>query len=489
MKIGSIFGLLMENQLKQVHCGGRRGQGKVTYHSLSPFFAKFALTKRFSDGQTLLYGKTRYKKTIKTGKGRFENFLIFGEKTRDKIKPIKDAQKLEKFINACGLAERTDYGTTWLFPYVSLSKFNKKEIFKILVSEYYFAIVDEGLHVDVDGETLNSDTLAEVIDKYQLKEPSSDEIEFIEDCLTLPSASMGIANTNWLGNSKSSKMNTEAFDEPILEKLKENFDSFKTVGIQLPVCVYLKNSDPVESYFRVYVKKLAGDSRLKKVNVVRSSLIISDEKPLAGMPGSYMGLVLAKDDPIATFLSESEDAAHVRFNQRKVSEKYCHAQKTLQSVRYALPQLIRLLGIVDERDESALSSILSIPDMSASRSRGEGETRQPPQEAIQKPFVISQRKNKLFLRKNSKFMENLPSEIRLEVAYETGYGVGNPFKQWSRFDFDLSDESKHTIEGQNVEIIKRNGNQLDLAIEGKDPKISIDGFNPITRLVIRVEEL
>ena len=464
---------------------GRRGQGKVTYHSVSGFRSVFAITKRDDDQKTLLFGKCRFRSTFSIDKQRYDNYGLFGQcdsKTKV-ILPFGNSSDISEFEKNLGLPHRQDYGTTWVFPYTDLEDFEFLAILKILASEYNYAIVSEELVVEYKDKVIDRETLPELIRSCGLNNPSQEKIEFLEDCLTLTPMRI---SSDWSGEDKYSSMNTDAFENEF-DELSRKFKEEETVALLLPIEVEPKNGDVQPSEISVFLR---ASSKLERTDeqIIRSSLLIADEKHLSGIPGKFYGLVIASHPPIATFLSESENAAHVRFNERLVADKYHNVRSTLRSVRFALPQLARMLGFSEARDVDALASILSIP--------GKSKVRRPPPPPPPPPpplqplmFNCIQNKGQFIVRKNSEYSYPLPEKILMKFGYETGYGVGDPIKNWSPFDFDLEDANKHIVSLKDAKVLQRKGNEMEIEFSGSEPIVKIIGFSEITRIEVQISEV
>ena len=92
-------------------------------------------------------------------------------------------------------------------------------------------------------------------------------------------------------------------------------------------------------------------------------------------------------------------------------------------------------------------------------------------------------------------MKSIPSAVmvlnqkyRIEYAYETGLGVGDPFKYYLPLDFDLSDTSNHKIKLSNLKVLIQKENFIEVEITGNSPTLSIDGFSEFSNMVAKIQE-
>ena len=153
---------------------GRRGQGKITYFDRSYFQTLFAVTKRADDDKTLLFGMCSLGGTFHMGGNRYHDAAYFCEEDAEgKYRPSDDKTVIQDFEDAFEIKPRVNYGTTWVLPFVSKDKLDKKSIHEVLIQEYYFAILEEKLEVDVLGEALGFSTIDAIIDRYSMENPSN----------------------------------------------------------------------------------------------------------------------------------------------------------------------------------------------------------------------------------------------------------------------------------------------------------------------------
>ena len=482
--------------------GGRRGQGKVTYHSVSKFRTVFAITKRATDDKTLLFGKCRLRCTFSGSDGkRYKSFGFFGNATEDLIgevvKPIDDCDHIAKFEKKLGIPHRDDYGTTWIFPFVDIKNFKFEPILKILAKEYCYAFAAGKLSVRhcTDDITIDMWSLPELIKQYCLEEPDSEKVEFIQDCTTFPQSSIYSVSEEWSNGNAKNKMNPEAFTEEQRDELGRRFENEEIVALSLPIKVKPRIGDPEDSKIEVYLKK---SEKLKKTDeqIIRSSLLIASEKYLSRIPGKFYGLVVANDPSVATLLSESEDPSHLKFNTRTAADKYENAADVIRCVRYALPRLVRLLGSSEKPDKDALASILYVydnvgkPGGAGKDPSGPGPSGDPPTppDSGLSVFNCSQSKGKFVVRKNPAYSSDMPNKMLMKFGYETGYGIGDPIKNWSVFDFDLSNESYSVETNNDARLVARVDNQIEIECVGKNPRVEIGGFSEFTRVQVKIYE-
>ncbi|MDA8000199.1 MAG: hypothetical protein MPK06_03995 [Alphaproteobacteria bacterium] len=471
---------------KKGSAGGRRGQGKATYHSISAYKSLFAITKRHDDNRKLLFGQFRFTETFRLGDSRYDHYGFFGVKETDsydkEVLPVSDEASISQFERNLAIDSRSEYGSTWVFPFVDLAKFQNADIIRVIVEEYYFAIISDDLTLEINGETLNGSTIRDLMKKHGLTEPAEQKLLFLEEALTSPQFEANRAI------SADAPIADDMFSEDDLGKMRSRLERGETVGVRLPMVVRPINLPSRDTFIDVFLQR-PPDLEATDEQIIRSSLLIADEKHLRHTPGKFLGLTLAKDEAIATFLAQSENAAHLKFNAKYVSDTYHDSLKTIRAVRFALPQLARLLGHISSRDKDALASLLFIPSQDPSPAKEKNKPPAPPPDLPPPMFFGSQRGGKFRLRKSSNFAGELPKRIYLRFGYETGIGGGNPIKKWSHLDFNLSDHAKHPVTATGAIVHGQKNNELEVEITSEDDfSLILGGVSENIRMAVRVDE-
>lgn len=489
-------------QTKTGNANGRRGQGKITYFKQSGYKTIFAITKRKSDDKTYLFGMCNLESTFHLNDKRYKERAYYCKKNLDgQYVPTDDRADISEFENIFELEPRTDYGTTWVFPYVSAAELTREEIIKILVNEYYYPILSDELRVDVMGEMLDGDSLPSLINKYDITNPTEEKRKFLATAKTTPECDLLKApNDDWLGDYKSSSIKDGTFSEDQVEQARTNLDAGKLVGFKLPIAVTAKGKPTQSSFITIYLQK-AEHLKRSDTLVIRSSLTISKERPLDGVGGKYFGLLIAEDKPIASFLAESEDAMHVSFNEPRLKGKYEKYQDTLRRVRWALPQLVRSIFWIPGRDSQALASFFSIPGTSGpsttpsttkqttqSSENGEGSESEGLEITSKKTkFLIDQKGGTVSVSGIDDTEIEVGHKFEIRYAYQTGKGVGDAFKNWEYADFDLADDSK--ISCTDVARIVNRQNLVQIEVTGAKPKVVVKGFSESCNVKVKIEEI
>jgi hypothetical protein len=229
-------------------------------------------------------------------------------------------------------------------------------------------------------------------------------------------------------------------------------------------------------------------TRTKEI-YVRSGLVIGEEQHLRHAPGRYYGLVRANSPAISEFLGFAEEASHMKWNSREeeVRKRYANVMPTIAAVRHSMPKLAKLLlGYTSGRRDDALIDFLSIPDLGKKgpkakttkrKGKSGGGTGGGAGRALPR-FQVAQVGSRWALTPGAGAQSmNFPAQVRIDLAYSTMPGEGNPFKIYHRFEFDLADQAAHTIGITNGTILARDLNRLEVELTAPHFEVTIDGFS------------
>ena len=471
---------------------GRAGQGKITYHLISGVQTVFALTRRQGEDSDLLFGKCIVQRTHVLGGKDYKRHGYWpriGEANQPL--PTDDFSDLAEFKSICQLKRQNESGTSWVIPFVDSETFSEDRIIAEILRDFFFSIIAGTLTVEVMGTLINQSNLSDVVAKFPIKDLPVGFMDFLEEVLTLPDNDESIiqAADGWYGSSKETPISEDAFDEGHLEAMRVALDSQQLIAVRLPVPIVPTNGDPVTSSILVYLKKPDQLSRTEEI-YVRSGLVIGEERHLRKAPGRFFGLMWVDDPHISEFLAFAEEASHMRWNasETEVTSRYKNVSHTIARVRYALPKLAKLLlGHTSGRHDDALIDFLSIPAPSNAgrkakttkrRGKSGGDEGGGTKVHSITRFRVAQTGTQWTLTPGPGAAELVyPLQIRIDLAYATMPGEGNPFKVYHRFEFDLGDESVHVVATQNAILLSRDLNRLEVELSDPDFSLSVDGFS------------
>lgn len=470
---------------------GRAGQGKITYHLISGSCTVFALTQQAGQTDELLFGKCIVQKTHQVGGSYFKRHGYWPVTAEnDQPLPSRDKALILAVKKKFGITRRGESGTSWIIPYVDPEAFKKESLISEILRDFFFSVLAGNLTLDVMGTTIDQANLTEIIEKYPISDLPSEFVHFLKEAIVLDDMDPIFirATDNWYGAGLEAPMVDGAFEELALKRARDALDDSSLIAVKLPITVHKKGESAVASEISLFLKRPDNLSKTEEI-YVRSGLVIGEEEYLRNAPGRYYGLMRATDPAISEFLGFAEEASHMRWNPREseVVERYKNVAATIASVRHSLPKLAKLLlGHTSGRHDDALIDFLSIPSVGqkgpkskTTKKKGKtggggegGATATPPR------FHISQSGTSWSLTPGpgAKGL-TYPLQLRIDLAYATMPGEGNPFKVYHRFEFDLGQEGQHPLTTKNAAVLSRDLNRLEVELTDADFEISLQGFS------------
>ncbi|MGE0628554.1 MAG: hypothetical protein AB7O43_12080 [Hyphomicrobiaceae bacterium] len=470
---------------------GRAGQGKITYHLVSGSQSIFAISNQNGGEADLLFGKCIVQKTHNVGG---KDYLRHGYWPRlgpnDQPLPCDSSAQIQSFKTTFDLQRNGQTGTSWIIPYVDTVTFSKDRLISEILRDFFFSIMAGALTVEVMGTMINQTNIRQMIETYPIKDLPPEFVHFLEEAITLPDNDPAFirAKLGWYGDGAETPMSDAAISEDDLEAARNTLDEQGIVAVHLPLTLSPVGGGKTETEISVFLKRPDNLSRTEEI-YVRSGLPIGEEHHLRNAPGRFFGLMRAQHPAISEFLGFAEEASHMKWNrsEREVTTRYTNVSQTIAAVRHSLPKLAKLLlGHTSGRHDDALIDFLSIPDAGSKGSKakttrkkgktgggsGGGAERSLPR------FRIEQSGSKWALTPGPGAAGlEYPIQIRIDLAYATMPGEGNPFKVYHRFEFDLSDETAHPLTITNGTVLSRDLNRLEVELTGPDFGLSVDGFS------------
>ena len=470
---------------------GKRGEGKITYHLMSGSSSVFALTNQEGSESDLLFGKSEFAKTHKIDSIDFDRVGYYCDKkiiSTNEIQqiPITNKEAVKNFKKAFKIKrEKKQSGTSWLIPYIP-ENLNNQQIIECFLKDYFVAIADQGLVLNINGQRIDSESLIDELDSCTHLEES--EIKYIKWFVSsIRSGLETIAvKEDWFSHAnESAKANS--IDENILQTIVDDFEKGETLSLDVPIKIKKVDEEPYVGNIRIYLQRDFGLEKTQE-KYIRDCLIIDKEKHLKDAAGKYLGAVLVKDPVIMEFLNNAEEASHVEWNQAILtrSQLYTDQMTTLSKVRKSMPAFAKLFnGELNERTDEPLEDLFYIPQYNMGGSkRNKKKPKKSVTPSAPKPFVVTQIEGGIVeLTTGAGFSKiKLPCEVNIDFAYEPFAG-GLAFAEYMHFDFDLSDKKQFPIVGSGFDLISSDLNRVEIIIKDANFNFMIDGFNDDKLLV------
>ena len=454
-------------------------------------------------GKSIL--KSHYLKTVQGECYQDGYFGSCDDDTKHLMLPVQDSTSISDIIKFFRLQRKPDQpGLSVIIPWPDW-EIDVNTILNAVVKDYFFPLLTGMLEVEI----VSDDNSPIILNNISIKEITHD-LTFTSDCKDLPHViqfAEEVTDTSILREFKLNrpasgtawKWSDEMFPESIQDQIRLDYMSGKPISISVPVLVREKNLAPKESFFKVYLKRSEADIPIRQI-FIREGIIIPrvNGKKLR----STIGIVYAEDEPIASFLRDSENPSHTEWQYRssKFKGKYVSGSSDIEFVRQSITAISDFLSS-DEHDEDTeiLSEYFPLQEDISERKQHKPSKRKgdkpdvPIVDVPVKPMLYSVNEILDGFR-----ISGIPSAIKgiespIEISARVAYVIrdGDSVKRYSKFDFDFSkmDSSGLTMNSRGVEFISLESNYLRFTVLDPDFLLEIRGFDQNRDLYVRVRKL
>ena len=274
---------------------GRRGQGKVTKHLVSEVSTVFGLSNQSTDDgkKELLMGKCIFKKTFDLENKNFSDthFSVTKKKTireRFSIFQLKVKKVIGGFKKDFQIERKEEFGTSWVIPFINTDRFTKENIINNIVSEFYIAIINNDISLNVMNEIINSQNIEKIIKKFKIFE--NDTNGFVKWSIDTIRNKANIIKLGkkWF-NTTEQPANENSVLGKSLSELQRDLSKNKTITLNVPIPIKKKKEQLKYSSLKVSLKYCPNISRTEE-KYVRDCLMIDDEKWLYSVPENFLDL-------------------------------------------------------------------------------------------------------------------------------------------------------------------------------------------------------
>jgi hypothetical protein len=270
-----------------------------------------------------------------------------------------------------------------------------------------------------------------------------------------------------------------------LPHLKELYNDGKVLGFKIPILIRNSNNTESNSFFKIFLKKY-DTSELKGPDdyYIRSGITIPKEKNLGKQ--SVRAILLVEDGKISSFLGDSEEPAHTKWNENTSGfrEKYSNGVKALRFVKNSMKKIVEILNEEDtQMHRDLLKKLFFIRRAPEQKGANATKRKKVPEDITpKKKYFETSSKTGGFKVKYVGDQEDLPLKATIRMAYEIERG--NAFKRYLPFDFNLSTDL--TIEAKNCSYNILDSNKLEINVLQLDSEIDISGFDTNRDIVINL---
>lgn len=463
--------------------GGRWGLGKLVYSSSSYANAFFGLTVREGDEGPSMMGQA-----VLANHSIGEHFhpahgFWFDGRSENHLKlqlPVRDTVEIGIMATLFGLTRKSETGLSVAIPYI-IESISKDSLISGVVNNYYFPILAGKLEVEVGDIMINANTFLDVASKVQ-KKAGNVPFSFIKEISDAMSSTEVHTASASIGDMRLSE---KLLSEEQMEAMKSSFAAGSLVHFRVPVTLHRKNQSQQTGSIDLFIKALAEDEAPFSL-FARGPITLPGERHFTGAVAR--GAMIANEGVVATFLGDAENPAHTGWNSNaeKLRERWDGGRKSLASIRHALRDLYSLIADQQEvQDDDVLIDFFSLADKTQA-SKGKRKRVKKP-----KPDIEPREKAIRIVPVNGGFEVHpgpgashwqYPKRIRLRMAYDM---IGaNPFKRYSKFDFDLTDTNAPEIETENGNAKAVKSNILHFDVTDADFRLRATGFDTRRDLIV-----
>jgi len=462
---------------------GRRGQGKIVKHLVSGLSSVFAYSNQQDGKKGLLFGKCVFLKTYHLENKVHQRHAFFCDKKgigQDAQQiPIKNKEITNDFKKDFSITRTDNDGTSWLIPGINAKLFSLQNIVKAIVTEFYIAITNEQLSINIDDQRIDAANLIQVIDYFDIfNENEGIYVKWVMSSFINQPNKVEIEKNWFIGSEKEANSDTVTD----IDKIKDKYNNNETISLNVPISFQRKGQDPKLCNIQVYIKP---NNKLERsrASYIRDCLIIDDEERwIRQAPGKCYGLVLCQDKDLIDFLGDAEDASHLTWNpeQTNLKQNYISSEITLSQVRRSLPCFIKLFSqFQQEFYEDIFIDLISIPIEKEKQKKQKKIKPIIPRIATTKRlkiFDVNHNINKLEIVAGPGASQIItPKTIDLKFAYTLLGEKGDPFKAYHRFDFDLGSKNFKFITN-GCDVLDSSLNDIELQINDHNFSLQIQGF-------------
>ncbi len=485
---------------------GRWGLGKTVFPAASRINTFFGLSVSRNDYKETFMGQSILK-THYISNNRFSPYGYLAEfggfkGDKDFAQPCIDTKIINSIKEAFSLFRSTNPGISIIIPFPR-HELNEINIVRDVIEQYYYAILNKDLIVDVEGLnstiTINAKSIINVLNDHKSK----------DDLKKYTETRNKIKFTAWiLNNDEKITFQFESLPpnhkpkwhrKKLIPKiLEENFETVikkfqkgTAISFSVPVVCRPVNGITEPSYFNVFVQ-YDGTSDASFTEFIRDGITISGIRGYS-KPG-FKCLVIVNDKPLSTLLGDSENPAHTEWqkNSSNFRDKYLDGDLVISFVERSPEIIYGWLYVPPESIiEDLLNDFLSINEKEKDISENlvkednEGESVDDLDiDLVKKAPIVS------IYKVNGGFTvthggSNELARIQLKVAYDVRRG--NSFKKYDPTDFDVS-KKPIKIETQGIQIQEVKHNSIVYLPTSSDYKFEIRGFDQKRDLKISIRK-
>ena len=463
--------------------GGRWGLGKLVYSSASKINALFGLTIRIGDGTPSVMGQAVLR-NHNIGTDYYPAHGFWFDKPSDDLGlqlPVTNEGEVQEFRELFSVHRTHQTGLSIVIPHL-VDSITEESISLGVIDHYYFPILARRLEVEIGQITINADTFLDIARRFE-KRRSSIPFSFVKEVSQAMESTDPV--TGAMAPLGRKRLGSEHLADGLIDTMKSAFASGVLVHLRVPVALRPIRDGERTGHVDLFLKALAEHESPFSL-VARGPIVLPGERRFTGLPAR--GALIARDDEAATFLGDAENPAHTGWNANagRLTANWAGAKDVLRAIRYSLADLHSLIADQEERrDEDALIDFFALADTvqkgkpTRRKPRRKSTTHDRPEPAVR----LEEEEGGFALVPGPGAAKwKFPRRIRVRMAYDM-IG-GDPFKRFSRFDFDLNNSKGLTFESTGGDIRIIAANRLYFDVSEPDFRLDVHGFDIQRDLIV-----
>lgn len=478
------------------------GVGKHVFLRSSLISTIFGLTVCGENRDKLLMGKTVLKSHyLDKGQSGYYQDGYFGRKNENNalVLPLEEEEVVKQFSRDFDLHRGDEPGLSIVVPWPD-PEINEKAIVKAVLKQYFYPILTGQLDVVVETtdfeEILEADNLIEITDNFggDISDEMSPLIKLAKWARQLEddervTLQMPYPHRGW-------RWSEDLFPDGVMESLREHYVNSDRIAFRIPVTVRKKDDQSPDqaTYFDVYLQRDPSEQAGQPI-FVREGIIISNVH--APRSRAVRAIVVAEDQPIASFLRDAENPAHTEWQHDGTNfrGKYKAGAGDLHFVKRSVYEIVRaIISVDDKEDRTILADFFSIPKEDEEQEESNTPHNKPsephgreeePQPAPPPPRPRGFRIGRVeggFSVVPSSDESQIPRRLDIRVAYSVRRG--SPIRRYDRSDFEL-DKEPIQVESEGLSIDECSENRVLITIKNKNFGLHITGFDIKRDLYVR----
>lgn len=461
---------------------GRWGLGKLVFPSSSRASLFFGLTMRFGDSGPAALGQV-----VLSNHRIGDNFhpahgFWFAGRSDNILKlqmPTTDQGDLEFLRTISDIKRTTEPGFSVVVPYL-ISSVTEQSLIEGVISNYYFPILSGRLVVEVGDKLIDSDTFLEVAEQFGGTSHRT-PFDFILEISERLAKSAPFAATQ---PATTTRVLDQILPEQDLIEMKEKFAKGELIHFRVPVELSPKHGSTTTGNFDIFLQAL-GEGQSPYSLFARGAITLPRERHFSGIARAAM---IAHDKELTGLLGDAENPAHTAWNQnaKLLNKRWDNGKAVLAAVRHSAQELYSLIAEQSEiEDEDALIDFFSIIEKVE---KSTGKKRKTPKKKVEieprKPGIRITPKEGGFEIKGGPAASdwNYPRVLRVKMAYDM---IGaNPFKKYSRFDFEIGKDKAIKIETEDADHEVLAPNIIKIIAKNEAFRLNVTGFDKKRDLLV-----